>query len=601
MARDDKAVPEVERLSPEQLEASGIDELGHPEQTGFFVHGDEGDVRSVLLFDDEDAAEEDAEAREEFLADGSSPVSGVPYEEFADWEIDTDGELERIDLDYDEPEVVSAVILAATSSACALRSRRRQRGGFEPRRDRSSHAQDQRCSSGRNGRSGSSQSTSSSWSGASQRTRSCSTGSGSPVTRSATATLSSYAVADRRGAGEPASYDDHDAELLGDLAHQGGLRRLAVLDLAARELPPPGGRRGAGAAGGEHTPVAHQRRAHHLLHAETLRSGHAVRRGGAPRPDRREHRRDRRAGHDARRPGRARRGARRLRPQGPQDLAAGAGGAPGLHVRPRRPAGPALVAAGRDHVGGCLGRGGDRRPSDRGRRVVRQGAARRRGQAGLADHVLRPRVPALPARAAGGAGPEGRPRRHRAADRARRRDRLVRRPTCTSRRPRGASSPAASTTCSGWTTTRSRRTATATCCRCGSPTRPRPTRATSGCATRSCRSTRGPRRRRSWPVSTAAETSATRRLARFAIEPESLLLATTEDGVTRPSMLDEGVGQMQGAVVARGRYHVTVSKGPWTSGPSTRARRARSGGTDGRRRWGRRTSPTGPPPTCCGR
>ena len=60
--------------------------------------------------------------------------------------------------------------------------------------------------------------------------------------------------------------------------------------------------------------------------------------------------------------------------------------------------------------------------------------------------------------------------------------------------------------------------------------------------------------------------SATRRLARFAIEPESLLLATTEDGVTRPSMLDEGVGQMQGAVVARGRYHVTVSKGPWTFG-----------------------------------
>ncbi len=110
MARDDKACQEVDRLSPEQLEASGIDELGHPEETGFFVHGDEGDVRSVLLFDDEDAAEEDAEAREEFLADGSSPVSGVPYEEFADWEIDTDGEQERIDLDYDEPEVVSAVI-----------------------------------------------------------------------------------------------------------------------------------------------------------------------------------------------------------------------------------------------------------------------------------------------------------------------------------------------------------------------------------------------------------------------------------------------------------------------------------------------------------
>ena len=110
MARDDKACQAIDRLSPEQLEASGIDELGHPEETGFFVHGDKADVRSVLLFDDEDAAEEDAEAREEFLADGSSPVSGVPYEEFAEWEIDTDGDQERIDLDYDEPEVVSAVI-----------------------------------------------------------------------------------------------------------------------------------------------------------------------------------------------------------------------------------------------------------------------------------------------------------------------------------------------------------------------------------------------------------------------------------------------------------------------------------------------------------
>ena len=110
MARDDKACQEIERLSPEQLEASGIDELGHPEETGFFVHGDEADVRSVLLFDDDDAAEEDAEAREDFLADGSSPVSGVPYEEFAEWEIDTDGKQERIDLDYDDPQDVSAVI-----------------------------------------------------------------------------------------------------------------------------------------------------------------------------------------------------------------------------------------------------------------------------------------------------------------------------------------------------------------------------------------------------------------------------------------------------------------------------------------------------------
>ena len=58
----------------------------------------------------------------------------------------------------------------------------------------------------------------------------------------------------------------------------------------------------------------------------------------------------------------------------------------------------------------------------------------------------------------------------------------------------------------------------------------------------------------------------TRRLVRFPVDPETLLLATLDDGVSRPSMLDEGVGQMQGAVVARGRYYVTVSKGPKTFG-----------------------------------
>jgi hypothetical protein len=58
----------------------------------------------------------------------------------------------------------------------------------------------------------------------------------------------------------------------------------------------------------------------------------------------------------------------------------------------------------------------------------------------------------------------------------------------------------------------------------------------------------------------------TRRLARFPLDPETLLLAAEGDGIARPLMLDEGVGQMQGAVVARGRFHVTVSRGPWTLG-----------------------------------
>lgn len=58
----------------------------------------------------------------------------------------------------------------------------------------------------------------------------------------------------------------------------------------------------------------------------------------------------------------------------------------------------------------------------------------------------------------------------------------------------------------------------------------------------------------------------TRRLARFPLDPETQLLATEEDGLARPLALEEGVRQMQGAVVARGRYHLTVSQGPWRFG-----------------------------------
>jgi hypothetical protein len=110
LARGDAACSSTGPLSPEQLEASGMEELGRAEQHGFFVHGDEGDARSVLVFEDEEAAEDDAKAREAFLEDGTSPYSGVPYAEFGDWEIETDGVQVRIDVDYDEPETIPAVI-----------------------------------------------------------------------------------------------------------------------------------------------------------------------------------------------------------------------------------------------------------------------------------------------------------------------------------------------------------------------------------------------------------------------------------------------------------------------------------------------------------
>ncbi len=54
----------------------------------------------------------------------------------------------------------------------------------------------------------------------------------------------------------------------------------------------------------------------------------------------------------------------------------------------------------------------------------------------------------------------------------------------------------------------------------------------------------------------------TRRLARFPIDQDTRLLETADDGLARPAGLDDGVGQMQGAVVARGRFHLTVSHGP---------------------------------------
>ena len=57
------------------------------------------------------------------------------------------------------------------------------------------------------------------------------------------------------------------------------------------------------------------------------------------------------------------------------------------------------------------------------------------------------------------------------------------------------------------------------------------------------------------------------RLARFDLDAESALPRPGDDGFARPVALDEGgIVQMQGAVVAHGRYHVTVSHGPWRPG-----------------------------------
>jgi hypothetical protein len=65
----------------------------------------------------------------------------------------------------------------------------------------------------------------------------------------------------------------------------------------------------------------------------------------------------------------------------------------------------------------------------------------------------------------------------------------------------------------------------------------------------------------------AVNSDATTRLARYPLDPQTWQLAAGDDGFSRPLAIDEGgVRQMQGAVIAAGRYHVTVSHGPWMPG-----------------------------------
>lgn len=65
----------------------------------------------------------------------------------------------------------------------------------------------------------------------------------------------------------------------------------------------------------------------------------------------------------------------------------------------------------------------------------------------------------------------------------------------------------------------------------------------------------------------ATDTHGTTRLARYSLDPGTWQLSTGEDGFSRPLAIDDGgVRRMQGAVIASGRYHVTVSHGPWMPG-----------------------------------
>jgi hypothetical protein len=57
------------------------------------------------------------------------------------------------------------------------------------------------------------------------------------------------------------------------------------------------------------------------------------------------------------------------------------------------------------------------------------------------------------------------------------------------------------------------------------------------------------------------------RIARFALDPETLLPSAAEDGFARPAYLaDNGVRRMQGVAVVRDRHYVSVSHGPFVPG-----------------------------------
>lgn len=64
----------------------------------------------------------------------------------------------------------------------------------------------------------------------------------------------------------------------------------------------------------------------------------------------------------------------------------------------------------------------------------------------------------------------------------------------------------------------------------------------------------------------AFDPDATTRLARYELDASTWQLSTGDDGFSRPLALDEGVRQMQGVALARGRHYVTVSHGTWMPG-----------------------------------
>lgn len=97
------------RLTPDVAEQLG--ELGSPDATAFYVSGDDAATTSALAFADDDAAQADLDAREAFLDGGVLLRTREPMSEVAEWQIERDGSLVRIDYTYDRPEMAGDAAL----------------------------------------------------------------------------------------------------------------------------------------------------------------------------------------------------------------------------------------------------------------------------------------------------------------------------------------------------------------------------------------------------------------------------------------------------------------------------------------------------------
>ncbi|KQY64109.1 hypothetical protein [Nocardioides sp. Root140] len=109
-------------LPPEQLEQaareSGTDGLGHPEATGIFVvaDGDDATAVSALVFGSGEDAEDDADARKDWLEHGTDPFSLRPNTDYFDLDsVSADGSVVVVEGDY-ENGAATAVQMAAQGS-----------------------------------------------------------------------------------------------------------------------------------------------------------------------------------------------------------------------------------------------------------------------------------------------------------------------------------------------------------------------------------------------------------------------------------------------------------------------------------------------------